>query len=89
MPGNPGTAMLVGNAGPALWRVFKRHLRDEPHPLNAWTRRVVGAAAQSLGADVVFPFDGPPYHPFQRWAAQAEPVHVSPIGPLIHAEFGL
>ena len=89
VPGDPGTAILVGNAGPALWTVFGRHRRDEPHPLNAWTRRVLGAAARSLGADVVFPFDGPPYHPFQRWAAKAEPVHVSPIGPLIHAEFGL
>ncbi len=89
VPGNPGTAILVGNAGPALWRAFGRARRDEPHPLNAWTRRVLDTAAQALGADVVFPFDGPPYHPFQRWAEKAEPVHVSPIGPLIHADFGL
>ena len=89
VPGDPGTAILVGNAGPALWRAFRRARRDEPHPLNAWTRRVLGAAAREFGADVVFPFDGPPYHPFQRWAEKAEPVHVSPIGPLIHADFGL
>jgi hypothetical protein len=89
VPGDPGTAILVGSAGPAMWRAFQRARRDEPHSLNAWSRRVLVAAARELGADVVFPFDGPPYHPFQRWAGKAEPVHVSPIGPLIDAEFGL
>jgi ferredoxin len=89
VPGDPGTAILVGNAGPDLWQAFGRARKDEPHPLNAWTRRVLEAAAQAMGANVVFPFDGPPYHPFQRWAEKAEPVHISPIGPLIHPEFGL
>ncbi len=37
----------------------------------------------------LFPFGGPPYLPFQRWAKRAEPVHDSPLGLLIHPEFGL
>ena len=38
----------------------------------------------------VFPFDGPPWHPFQRWAVRAEPgLRASPLGMLIHPVFGL
>jgi hypothetical protein len=37
----------------------------------------------------LFPFDGPPFLPFQRWAQKAEPVHPSPLGILIHPDWGL
>ena len=86
-----GTVVIVGNAGPAMWRVF----RDAPerttrgHPLNTWTRRVMDAIADELAAEVAYPFSGPPYHPFQRWAQKVEPVWPSPIGILIHAQYGL
>ena len=89
VPGAAGTLVLVGNAGPEMWKAFSRGRRDEPHPLNAWARRVMGKVADGLGARALFPFDGPPYLPFQRWAQRAEPVHPSPIGPLIHPDFGL
>ncbi len=83
VPGAAGTLVLVGNAGPEMWKAFSHGRRDEPHPLNGWARRVMGKVADGLGARVLFPFDGPPYLPFQRWARRAEPVHPSPIGPLI------
>ena len=89
VPGAAGTLVLVGNAGPEMWNVFSRERRNEPHPLNAWTCRVIGEVADGLGARALFPFDGPPYLPFQRWAGRAEPVHPSPIGLLIHPDFGL
>ena len=47
------------------------------------------AVAHALGAAIVFPFDGPPYHPFIPWARRAEGLSPSPIGPLIHPEYGL
>ena len=85
------TVVIVGNAGPAMWAQFaespERHLEVEP--LNTWTRRVVTAANMSLDADVLYSFDGPPYYPFQRWAQRAEPVWSSPIGILVHPEYGL
>ena len=35
------------------------------------------------------PLDRWPWAPFQRWAKQAEPVHPSPLGVLIHPDWGL
>ena len=60
--------------------------RNSPESV-AWrlTRPVAGA----LGARALYPFEGPPYFPFQRWALMTGGVHVSPIGPLIDPEFGL
>lgn len=86
-----GTLVLIGNAGPAMWRRFEAYAyADEaPHPLDRWTERTVTPIAGALGARALFPFGGPPHHPFQRWAQRAEPVHPSPLGLLIHPDFGL
>ena len=89
VPGNPATLVLIGNAGPSLWETFAKDAGDGPDPLDAWTRKVLTGVAERLGAAALFPFDGPPYLPFQRWAMKAEAVFPSPIGPLIHPEFGL
>ncbi len=85
------TLVLVGNAGPEMWRRFQASAerRLSIDPLNSYTRRVVGELAQNLDARALYPFTGPPFLPFLRWAQKAEPVWPSPIGPLIHAEYGL
>ena len=84
--------VLVGAAGARGWDAFAvspeaREGGDDP--LDRWSRRIVGALAADLGARPLYPFGGPPYWPFQRWAARAEPVHSSPLGLLIHPEYGL
>lgn len=91
LPEGTASVVLVGNAGPALWQAFTRDVPAPagPDPLDAWTRAVLGAIAERLGADVLFPFDGPPYWPFQRWAMKGDAVFASPIGPSIHPDFGL
>ena len=89
LPEDSACAVMVGNAGPAIWRVFAGARREEPDAMNRWTRRVLDPVAAELGAQVVYPFDGPPWFPFQRWAQRAEPVFPSPIGMLIHPEHGL
>ncbi|AKT37115.1 hypothetical protein [Chondromyces crocatus] len=85
------TLALLGNAGSSMWEAFERARAARPTlaGLDAWTLETVTALAHDLGARPVFPFEGPPYHPFQRWAQRAEPVHPSPLGMLIHPEFGL
>ena len=90
--GQPGgTVVMVGNAGPQMWEQFagSPEWNLDRDPLNTWTRTVVSAVATDLEAEALYPFSGPPYYPFQRWAQRAEPVWSSPIGILIHPEFGL
>ena len=41
-----------------------------------------------MKARAFFPFDQP-FPPFQRWAARAENLKASPLGILIHPEYGL
>ena len=82
------TIVMIGNCGPQMWPAFEAGRRNEAEPLDGWTRRVVDPVAARFGADAVYPSDRP-YHPFQRWAQRAEPVHASPLGILIHPQWGL
>ena len=88
-PKSCGSLILVGNAGPDFWAHFEAERRDEPNALDAWTKRTVDRIAAKAGGWAVYPSDGPPYFPFQRWAMQVEPVSPSPLGMLIHPEYGL
>jgi hypothetical protein len=85
------TLVLIGNAGPGMWRAFRAapESRLADNPLNAFSRRVVETLAARFDVKALFPFTGPPYLPFLTWAVKAEPLWPSPIGPLIHAEYGL
>ena len=97
MPGMRGgeaaaTVLMVGNAGPQMWRAFSASPEASDglaHPLNRWTRRQLDAIAAAAGGLALYPFDATPVWPFQRWAARAEPVHPSPLGLLIHPQYGL
>ena len=88
-PAIPLVVVMVGNAGPALWRVFDEHRPPGVNPMNRWTRDVLDDVAEDLGAAAHYPFDGPPWLPFQRWAQRAEAVFPSPVGMLIHPDHGL
>jgi hypothetical protein len=86
--------VLIGNAGPALYEAFFAAAETTgqtagDNPLDDWTRRIVMPIAERFGARAAFPSDGPPWLPFQRWAMRAEGVKASPLGVLIHPDFGL
>ena len=87
-PPGVATLLLIGNAGPALWRAFGSEPARGPDPLNRWTERIVRPLAARFGAQALFPFEGPPYWPFQRWALAAVPVRISPLGLLNHPRYG-
>lgn len=84
--------LLVGNAGAAYWHSFKTWRTRQPvdiaNPLDTWSREVLGAVAESFGARAASPSDRP-YLPFQRWAMRAEGLKPSPLGILMHPEYGL
>ena len=85
------TTLLVGNVGSDIWKLFGQQYDDwmEPDPLDHWTRDHLVRLADELDCKVVFPFDGPAYAPFQKWAMKADCVFPSPLGPLIHPVYGL
>jgi ferredoxin len=86
------TLLLVGNAGPAIYsHFFAAHesAGGIANALDMWTRRVTEPIAAHFGALALFPSDGPPWHPSQRWAKRAEALQSSPLGILIHPQFGL
>jgi len=86
------TIALLGLDRARGWMAFSASpeaLDGGADPLDRWSRRVVDALAETLGARALYPFGGPPHWPFQRWAMRAEPVHASPLGLLIHPVDGL
>jgi ferredoxin len=86
------TLVLIGFIGREHWPSFTASPEaadGKPDPLDRWSRRILSAIAVTLGATPIFPFDGPPWAPFQRWAQQAEPVYPSPLGVRIHPDWGL
>lgn len=90
--GSVGTMVLVGFAGSGSWPAFAgspEAADNRRDALDRWSFRVVSELAAELGAAPFFPFGGPPWLPFLRWARRAEPVHPSPLGLLIHPDWGL
>jgi len=57
--------------------------------VDRWSRRVIGRIACDLGAKALFPFGGPPYHPYYQWALRTGRVWDSPVRLLVHAGQGL
>lgn len=92
-PLDAGQVLIIANAGSRMWKVFSTspEITDRaPNPLDRWTKRCLTTVSEQLAARIVFPFDGPPHLPFQRWAARALPgIAPSPIGIAIHPEWGL
>lgn len=83
---------LVGNIGSSIWPEFSHspEYRDaQPDPLDRWSKRIALSVAREIDSIAIFPFEGPPYYPFQQWAARAEALHQSPLGLMIHPEYGL
>ena len=84
--------VLVGNAGSSIWQAFAGSPENQdglPHPMDRWSKRIGTDIASELEADVIFPFEGPPYPPVLNWTEQAGQAFPSPISMFIHRKFGL
>ena len=80
--------LLIGNAGPAMFEKFAAERNPRADTLDDWTRETLSPIARDHGADVVFPFDRPA-PPFITWAREAGIGHSSPLGMMIHPQYGL
>lgn len=91
--GLPGTKTLL-MIGPNrdFWPLFigsKEYLDGQPDPIDRWSERVLTEIAAGIGGAALFPFGGPPHHPFLRWAMRTGRAHSSAVGMLVHADAGL
>ncbi len=91
--GHARAVVLIGNVGGSLWEAFcnwrqRQADRGGEHPLDAWSKAVIGDIARHFGATPYYPSDQP-YQPFQQWAMRAEGLRASPLGILIHPQYGL
>ena len=87
-----GTLVMLGFVGAGQWDRFAASPEKNdgaPHPLDRWSYRVISALGGDLGGTPLFPFTGPPFMPFIKWAQRAESVRPSAIGMLIHPDYGL
>ncbi|PRH88321.1 hypothetical protein C5L14_09485 [Labrys okinawensis] len=87
-----GTLVLLGWAGGRHWPSFAASpeaVDGALHPLDRWSERVIGAMAKEFGAAALYPFGGPSYWPFQRWAQRGDNVFASPLGMYVHPVHGL
>lgn len=90
--GEARTLILIGFTRIQHWETFARSPECQdglPDPLDRWSMRTIDVLAEEAGGRALYPSEGPPFWPFQRWARRALVLHVSPLGVLLDPEFGL
>ncbi|MBO9472766.1 ferredoxin [Shimia sp. R10_1] len=88
---DPATVVLVGT-GADFWPIFSTSEEGQdghPHPVDRWSKRIVGALADQFDATTAYPSDGPPYPPFISWALKTNRFFLSPVGMMVHDTVGL
>ncbi|MCR9157960.1 MAG: ferredoxin [Rhodobacteraceae bacterium] len=91
-PNDTQTLVLLGPDEPNFWDVFSTSTEYQdglPHSLDRWSKRVSATIAEPLNATTIFPYDGPPYPPFIKWAHLSEANWSSPVGLLVNRTAGL
>lgn len=92
LPAGTQTLVMIGPREPGFWPQFTQSTEWQdgaPDPMDRWSRRVIGRLACDLGAKALFPFGGPPFHPFYRWALRTGRIWDSPVRLLVHDQAGL
>jgi epoxyqueuosine reductase QueG len=89
VPDGARFVILIGNAGPEMFRRFARERDPQREAMDDWTREAVSQLARDLDARAAYPFDMNPPWPFLTWARRGGAGHVSPLGLNIHPTYGL
>jgi len=83
---------LIGNGNTDFWPVFSSSKEFSDgccNPLDRWSQRLASQLAQQFEAQIIYPFTGPPYHPFLTWAQTNGDSFASPLGLHFHRQYGL
>lgn len=86
------TLLLIGPDEPGFWPHFSaspEYADTAANPLDRWSMRVLQEVAGQFGGTALFPFGGPPWHPFIGWALRTGRAWVSPVELLVHDTAGL
>ncbi|WP_347266742.1 ferredoxin [Paracoccus sp. (in: a-proteobacteria)] len=91
LPAGCSTLLLLGPDEPGFWEHLRRQPEWDgaPDPLDRWSRRVIAGIAGEFAAEALFPFGGPPFRPFFRWALRSGRLWQSPVRLLVHDRQGL
>ncbi|QQA44885.1 ferredoxin [Pelagovum pacificum] len=92
LPPTVKSLALLSPDEPRFWTLFRQsaeYLDGEADPLDRWSARVIGQLSEAVGGTPVFPFGGPPWHPFIAWALRSGRAWSSPVGLLVHDSAGL
>ncbi|SNX69441.1 hypothetical protein SAMN05878503_10441 [Cereibacter ovatus] len=92
LPEGTQALLLLGPKEPGFWAHFTTQPEWQdgaPDPMDRWSARVIGALAAETGTQALFPFGGPPWWPFYRWAERTGRAFASPVRLLVHDESGL
>jgi ferredoxin len=88
----PGTMVLLSPLEPGFWAhvtAEPEFLDGAPDGLDRWSTRTITTLATHTGGTPHFPFGGPPYAPFIRWAERTGRAWPSPVGMLVHETAGM
>lgn len=89
-PDGCNTLLLLGPHEPGFWDMLTTSPEwNAPDPVDRWSQRVITRLANTLNAQAIFPFGGPPYQPFIRWAERSGSTWKSPVSLLVNARAGL
>ena len=86
------TLVLLSPDEPDFWPHFTQSPEWQDgaaDPMDRWSARVIGALAQSVDGKALFPFGGPPHHPFYSYALRSGQAQASPVQFLADGTVGL
>lgn len=85
-----GNTLVLLMADTTFWPILQAAPEfGQPDPVDRYSTRVITQLADRFGAMAEFPFGGPPYAPFLRWAVASSRAWSSPVGMLVHDTAGL
>ena len=92
VPEGTRTLLMLGPLEPGFWKFVTAAAEfsdNRANPLDRWSARAINILAQDTGAQALFPFGGPPWHPFYSWAIRTGRCWASPVAFLVHDKAGL
>lgn len=80
-PQGTQTLVLLSPLEPGFWNHFKgtpEAQDSQRDPMDRWSTRIITGLAAECSGTALFPFGGPPWHPFIAWATKCDSIPYQP-----------